>query len=66
MQTQGGHTVNILSPYTSNIYDILLKNRNLKKEELGSFFDPQITDLHDPYLMPDMELAVDRILRAQE
>ncbi len=66
MQTQGGHTVNILSTYNNDLYEILLKNRNLKNEELSSFFDPQITDLHDPYLMPDMENAVTRVLLARE
>jgi single-stranded-DNA-specific exonuclease len=65
MQTHGGHTVNILSTYSSNLYEILLKNRNLLKEDLDGFFHPQVTDLHDPYLMPDMEKAVNRILIAR-
>ncbi|RYZ62438.1 MAG: single-stranded-DNA-specific exonuclease RecJ [Chitinophagaceae bacterium] len=29
-----------------------------------SFFRPQLTDLHDPFLMKDMQKAVDRILQA--
>lgn len=29
-----------------------------------SFFRPQLTDLHDPFLMNDMEKAVDRLNRA--
>lgn len=62
MQTQSGHTVNILSPYTNNLYEILLQNRKLHTDELDSFFHPKITDLHDPFLMPDMEKAVQRIL----
>ena len=66
MQTQGGHTVNILSPYHSNLYEILLRNRHLDPETLDSFFDPHISDLHDPYLMPDMDKAVQRILIARE
>ncbi len=65
MQTQSGHTVNILSTYNNNLYETLLKNRNLKQEELDTFFHPQVTDLHDPYLMPDMKKAVDRILDAK-
>ena len=66
MQTQGGHTVNILSPYSDSLYEVLLKNRNIDEKDLENFFDPQISDLHDPYLMPDMEKAVKRILIARE
>jgi single-stranded-DNA-specific exonuclease len=39
------------------------ENRNISDE---SFFSPSLSDLHDPYLMPDMEKAVDRILIARE
>ena len=35
-------------------------------EEARSFFRPAISDLHDPYLMKDMDRAVDRILQALE
>ncbi|MBN8781675.1 MAG: single-stranded-DNA-specific exonuclease RecJ [Sphingobacteriales bacterium SCN 48-20] len=35
-------------------------------EEARSFFRPQLTDLHDPWLMKDMQKAVDRILQAKE
>ena len=66
MQTLSGHSINILSPYSTNIYDILLANRRLDPADLSSFFDPQISDLHDPYLMPDMDKAVKRILEARE
>jgi single-stranded-DNA-specific exonuclease len=66
MRTQSGHTVNILSEYHEDLYTILLKNRNIKDAELGVFLEPKITDLHDPYLMPDMEKAVNRILSAQK
>ena len=66
MQTQGGNTVNILSPYNEDLYEILLANRHLDPADLDSFFAPQISDLHDPYLMPDMDKAVKRILIARE
>ncbi|NTS41965.1 single-stranded-DNA-specific exonuclease RecJ [Flavisolibacter sp. BT320] len=33
-------------------------------EQAKSFFRPQLTDLHDPFLMKDMQKAVDRILQA--
>ncbi len=66
MQTSGGHTINILAEYHSDLYEILLKNRNIKEGDQEWFFHPQISDLHDPYLMPDMEKAVNRILVARE
>ena len=33
-------------------------------EEARSYFRPQLSDLHDPWLMKDMRLAVSRILSA--
>ncbi len=33
-------------------------------EEARTFFRPQLTDLHDPFLMKDMDKAVERINRA--
>ncbi|MEN3037780.1 MAG: single-stranded-DNA-specific exonuclease RecJ [Candidatus Kryptonium sp.] len=33
-------------------------------EKVNSFFNPRLEDLHDPFLMEDMEKAVDRITRA--
>jgi single-stranded-DNA-specific exonuclease len=66
MRTQSGHSVNILSDYSEALYTILLKNRNILDNELETFLEPKITDLHDPYLMPDMEKAVNRILSAQK
>jgi len=35
-------------------------------DEARSFFRPQLTDLHDPWLMKDMDKAVDRILAARD
>ena len=35
-------------------------------DEARSFFRPDLNDLHDPFLMKDMDLAVDRILQALE
>lgn len=43
----------------------LLVQRGIKsKEEAEKFFSPNLKDLHDPFLMPDMEKAVDRIEKA--
>ena len=66
MQTQNGHEVRILWDYKTDIYSVLLQNRNLEKTREREFFDPKISDLHDPFLMPDMQKAVDRILEARE
>jgi single-stranded-DNA-specific exonuclease len=58
------HIVNIVhkESYIS-IFDVLLKNRNIQEKW---FFDPDISELHDPFLMPDMEKGVERILEARE
>ena len=40
-------------------------NRNLtKKEDIDLFLRPNRHDFHNPYLMPDMAKAVDRIIKA--
>ncbi len=45
------------------LFETLKKNRGISND---SFFESSIEDLHDPYLMPDMEKAVQRILEARE
>lgn len=43
----------------------LLLNRGYQtKEEVVSFLKPEFSDLHDPFLMGDMEKSVDRLIRA--
>ncbi len=43
----------------------LLVQRGVKTfEEARSFFRPKLEELHDPFLMKDMDKAVDRILKA--
>lgn len=45
----------------------LLWNRNIKdSDKLAHFFKPQLTDLHDPFLLFDMEKVVTRIQEAVE
>ena len=40
----------------------LLLNRGLESEsEIRAFLSPSLDDLHDPFLMPDMDAAVHRI-----
>lgn len=57
----------ILSENEENIEKILLENRGLEKannEELEKFFNPKISDLHNPFLMPDIREAIVRIVNA--
>ncbi len=43
----------------------LLVKRNIKSfDEARSFFRPQLEDIHDPFLMKDMDKAVERLERA--
>lgn len=43
----------------------MLANRNIiKKEEVNLFLNPTRNDFHDPFLMPDMNIAVGRIKKA--
>ncbi len=45
----------------------LLVQRGIEtKAEAEKFFNPSLDDLHDPFLMKDMEKAIDRISRALE
>ncbi len=43
----------------------LLVQRGIRSvEEAEKFFHPALSDMHDPYLMPDMDKAVDRLNQA--
>ncbi|MFH2144068.1 MAG: single-stranded-DNA-specific exonuclease RecJ [Bacteroidota bacterium] len=45
----------------------LLINRGITDyDKAKSFFRPELTDLHDPFLMKDMDIAVDRLNKAIE
>src|SRR5688572_16669668 len=46
------------------ICNILVQRGIEDFETAKKFFRPQLSDLHDPFLMKDMEKAVDRILKA--
>ncbi|MDR1671756.1 MAG: DHH family phosphoesterase [Alistipes sp.] len=52
-----------LSPVLAN----LLVQRGIETpDQAKEFFDPSLDDLHDPFLMCDMDKAIDRITRAVE
>lgn len=51
----------------SELMATLLINRGIiEKKDIEIFLNPRRNDFHDPFLMPDMEKAVDRIISAIE
>lgn len=58
----------ILQEYNiSSLLAKILVNKNIiEKEEIDLFLNPTRYDFHNPFLMPDMEIAVDRIVKAIE
>jgi single-stranded-DNA-specific exonuclease len=51
------------------IANLLVQRDVTSLEEARAFFRPQLSDLHDPFLMKDMDVAIDRIdtaLRSNE
>lgn len=62
--TKSGTKILIQSEWNGDAENIFLKNRNLEDIDQEKFFEPKISDLHDPFLMPDMRPAVKRILEA--
>ena len=51
----------------SRLLSTILVNKGLEnKDEIDVFLNPTRKDFHDPYLMPDMEIAVKRIVQAIE
>ena len=51
----------------SRLLASIIINRNIKTpEETRIFLNPTRKDFHDPFLLPDMDKAVDRILKAMK
>ena len=48
------------------ICKILVQRKIETFDQAKDFYRPQLTDLHDPWLMKDMDKAVDRIVTAIE
>ncbi len=42
----------------------ILVNRNIEEKQIETYLNPNRKNFHDPFLMPDMEIAVNRILKA--
>lgn len=42
----------------------ILINREIQEENIDVFLNPTRQNFHDPFLMPDMEVAVERIIKA--
>src|ERR1700749_699873 len=58
-----GHLASVLN--TDPVLASLLVQRGITSfEEARRFFRPSAEDLHDPFLMKDMDLAVDRLEKA--
>lgn len=49
---------------SSTLANLLVQRGITSFEEAKTFFRPKMTDLHDPFLMKDMEKAIDRIEKA--
>ena len=47
-----------------NLATLLVQRGILTYDEAKTFFRPSLTQLHDPFLMKDMDKAVERVLRA--
>ena len=55
----------ILEQYNVNkLLATILVNRKIKEEDIEVFLNPTRTNFHDPFLMPDMTIAVERIIKA--
>lgn len=49
-----------------DLIETLLKERGISPEESEAFFNPDYKKLHDPMLLPDIEKARDRVIKAME
>ena len=49
---------------TDLLANILVRRNILKEDEIRVFLEPTRNDFYDPFLLPDMEIAVERIIQA--
>ena len=67
-ETDSQKVQELIDKYNLNLLlATILVNRNiLETENLDKFLKPTRNDFHDPFLMPDMKIAVERIFKAIE
>ena len=46
------------------LFDRILENRGITPEKKAVFLSPNYAAKHDPFLLPDMQKAVDRLVKA--
>lgn len=64
-KTRDGQSIHMMYERSNeSIFEVMKKNRLVDDE--SSYFSPTLSDLHNPFLLPDIDRAVDRILRARE
>ncbi len=51
---------------SEQIIEKILENRGISKESAVAFLNPDYENQHDPFLLPDMNLAIERLLRAHK
>lgn len=49
-----------------SLFDKILESRGVKPDDRSDFLSPNYDKLHDPNLMPDMNVAIDRLVKARE
>lgn len=49
-----------------NLFERILKSRGITPEVRASFLSPDYSKRHDPFLLPDMAVAVDRLVAAHQ
>lgn len=49
-----------------DLFEKILKARGITPDTRALFLSPKYEDRHDPFLLPDMQAAVDRLIKARE
>ena len=66
-ETDTEETKRIAEKYKINkLLASIIANRKIKAEDIEKFLHPTRQNFHDPFLMPDMNIAVERIIKAIE